>query len=118
MKKSHMIKMTWGYWHQFLLVTALLVLLSSYRIVQELLNNIVKHAAATEVLVQIMRHDNNLTITVEDNGKGFDVASAQNKGNGLGNVRSRVDYLKGHLDIQSIRGKGTSTHIDFVIQDT
>jgi two-component system NarL family sensor kinase len=89
-----------------------------YRIVQELLNNIVKHADATEVLVQIMRHDNNLTITVEDNGKGFYVGSAQNKGNGLGNVRSRVDYLKGHLDIQSIPGKGTSTHIDFVIQDT
>jgi len=88
-----------------------------YRIVQELLNNIVKHAAATDVLVQIMRHDNNLSITVEDNGKGFDVASAQNKGNGLGNVRSRVDYLKGHLDIQSIPGKGTSTHIDFVIQE-
>ncbi|HMG90240.1 MAG TPA: sensor histidine kinase [Chryseolinea sp.] len=89
-----------------------------YRIVQELLNNIVKHAAATDVLVQIMRHDNNLTITVEDNGKGFDVGSVQNKGSGLGNVRSRVDYLKGHLDIQSIPGKGTSTHIDFVIQDT
>jgi len=89
-----------------------------YRIVQELLNNIVKHAAASEVLVQIMRHDNNLTITVEDNGKGFYVASAQNKGNGLSNVRSRVDYLKGHLDIQSSPGKGTSTHIDFVIQDT
>ena len=89
-----------------------------YRIVQELLNNIVKHAAATEVLVQIMRHDNNLNITIEDNGKGFDVSSSQNKGNGLGNVRSRVDYLKGQLDIQSVPGKGTSIHIDFVIQDT
>ena len=89
-----------------------------YRIVQELLNNIVKHAAATEVLVQIMRHDINLNITVEDNGKGFDVSSSQNKGNGLGNVRSRVDYLKGQLDIQSVEGKGTSIHIDFVILDT
>jgi signal transduction histidine kinase len=36
----------------------------------------------------------------------------------LGNVRSRVDYLKGQLDIQSVEGKGTSIHIDFVIQDT
>ena len=88
-----------------------------YRIVQELLNNVVKHADATIVLVQIMRHDNNLNITIEDNGKGFDVSNSF-KGDGLNNVRSRVDYLKGQLDIQSIPGKGTSIHIDFTIQDT
>jgi signal transduction histidine kinase len=89
-----------------------------YRIVQELLNNIVKHANATEVLVQLMRHDTNLTITIEDNGKGFDISSSENKGSGLNNVRSRVDYLKGQMDIQSYPGKGTSIHIDFVIQET
>jgi len=88
-----------------------------YRIVQELLNNIVKHANATEVLVQLMRHDANLTITIEDNGNGFDVGSSENKGSGLGNVRSRVDYLKGQMDIQSHPGKGTSIHIDFIIQE-
>ena len=88
-----------------------------YRIVQELLNNIVKHANATEVLVQLMRHDGNLTITIEDNGNGFDVGSSENKGSGLGNVRSRVDYLKGQMDIQSHPGKGTSIHIDFIIQE-
>lgn len=89
-----------------------------YRIVQELLNNVVKHADATEVLVQLMRHDNNLTITIEDNGVGFDSSSSTHKGNGLGNVRSRVDYLKGQLDIQSMPGKGTSIHIDFIINQT
>ena len=88
-----------------------------YRIVQELLNNVVKHADATIVLVQVMRHENNLNITIEDNGKGFDVSSSP-KGDGLNNVRSRVDYLKGQLDIQSVPGKGTSIHIDFTIQDT
>ncbi|MDH4090052.1 MAG: tetratricopeptide repeat protein [Cyclobacteriaceae bacterium] len=86
-----------------------------YRIVQELLNNVVKHAEATTVLVQIMRHDNNLNITIEDNGKGFDIGSSNKKGDGLNNVRSRVDYLKGQLDIQSVPGKGTSIHIDFTI---
>ena len=60
-----------------------------YRIVQELLNNVVKHADATLVLVQIMRHDNNLNITIEDNGKGFDVSDSNIKGDGLNNVRSR-----------------------------
>jgi signal transduction histidine kinase len=89
-----------------------------YRIVQELLNNVMKHAGASEVLVQLMRHDNNLTITIEDNGVGFDSSSPKHKGNGLGNVRSRVDYLKGQLDIQSTPGKGTSIHIDFIINQT
>ncbi len=88
-----------------------------YRIVQELINNVVKHADATIVLVQVMRHDSNLNITIEDNGKGFDVSNSP-KGDGLNNVRSRVDYLKGQLDIQSVPGKGTSVHIDFTIQNT
>jgi len=88
-----------------------------YRIVQELLNNVVKHANATVVLVQIMRHGNNLNITIEDNGKSFEM-SRSNKGDGLNNVRSRVDYQKGQLDIQSVPGNGTSIHIDLTIQET
>jgi len=89
-----------------------------YRVVQELLNNVVKHAGATEILVQVMRHDNNLNITIEDNGKGFDTSRPESKGHGLSNVRSRVDYLKGQMDIQSVPGKGTSVHIDFTIQES
>lgn len=89
-----------------------------YRIVQELLNNVVKHASATEVLVQLMRHDKNLNITIEDNGKGFDVNAINTKQSvGLSNVRSRVDYLKGQLDIQSSPGGGTSIHIECTVQD-
>jgi signal transduction histidine kinase len=84
-----------------------------YRIIQELLNNIVKHANASEALVQVMRHDMNLAITVEDNGKGFEPAKLEfQKGAGLSNVRSRVDYLKGQMDIRSELGKGTSVHIE------
>jgi len=86
-----------------------------YRIVQELLNNVVKHAEATIVLVQVMCYENSLNITIEDNGKGFDQATDK-KSSGLNNVRSRVDYLKGQLDIQSAPGKGTSVYIDFSIQ--
>lgn len=85
-----------------------------YRIVQELLNNAVKHSGATTILAQVMRQENNLTITVEDNGKGFDTG-AVSQGAGLKNIRSRVDYLKGQLDIQSVPGKGTSVHIDCII---
>ncbi|MDJ1479682.1 sensor histidine kinase [Cytophagaceae bacterium YF14B1] len=86
-----------------------------YRIVQELLNNIIKHAGATEVLVQIARAENNLNLTVEDNGKGFDTSGSY-QGIGLSNIRSRVEYLNGNLEIQSSPGTGTSVNIDFTLK--
>ncbi|MDP4264180.1 MAG: sensor histidine kinase [Bacteroidota bacterium] len=85
-----------------------------YRIVQELLNNVLKHAAATEVLVQMIREDNRLNVLVEDNGKGFNTAILENnRGAGWTNIRSRVEYLKGHLDIHSEINKGTSVSVEF-----
>jgi two-component system, NarL family, sensor kinase len=85
-----------------------------YRIVQELLNNTMKHAAATDSFVQLIRQDNRLSIVVEDNGKGFDTNFApSNDGAGLANVRSRVDYLKGQYAIHTESGKGTLVNIEF-----
>ena len=73
-----------------------------------------KHAAATEVFVQLIREGARLSIVVEDNGKGFDPLLAENnKGAGLTNIRSRVDYLKGQLDIHAEPGKGTLINIEF-----
>ena len=87
-----------------------------YRIVQELLNNTMKHAGATEAFVQLIREGNRLNVVVEDNGKGFDTGIMENnKGAGLANVRSRVDYLKGQLDIHAEPGKGTLVNIEFNI---
>jgi two-component system, NarL family, sensor kinase len=89
-----------------------------YRIVQELLNNAVKHSGANTILAQVMKQNNNLTITVEDNGRGFNTEQIDlMKSAGLKNVRSRVDYLKGQLDIKSSPRKGTSVHIDCIIED-
>ncbi len=83
-----------------------------YRIVQELLNNTAKHAKATQVLVQLARQNNEVSITVEDDGSGFDKSMVDKaSGAGWGNIRSRVDYLKGKLDILSAAGQGTSVHI-------
>jgi two-component system, NarL family, sensor kinase len=87
-----------------------------YRIIQELLNNIMKHAAATETMVQLIKEDDRFSIIVEDNGKGFDTAlQKNNKGAGLTSIRSRVDYLKGELDIHSEQGKGTLVTIEFKV---
>jgi two-component system, NarL family, sensor kinase len=87
-----------------------------YRIVQELINNIIKHAHADKVLVQVMRNNAELNITVEDDGIGFNTQNVRLKnGTGLKNIQSRVDYLKGELDIHSVMGKGTSVHISCAI---
>jgi two-component system, NarL family, sensor kinase len=84
-----------------------------YRMVQELVNNILKHANGTTALVQLIRKNDALSITVEDNGKGFDTGILQNN-NGMGylNLRNRVTYLNGTIDIQTAVGKGTSVNIE------
>lgn len=85
-----------------------------YRIVQELLNNTMKHAAATEAFIQLIRENYRLNVVVEDNGKGFETGLTENStGAGWVNIRSRVDYLKGQLDIHTEPGKGTLVNIEF-----
>ena len=87
-----------------------------YRIVQELLNNVLKHAEASETFIQLIRDGNRLNIVVEDNGKGFDTATLNdNKGAGWTNIRSRVEYLKGQMDVHSEQGKGTLINIEFIV---
>ncbi|MES2776040.1 MAG: sensor histidine kinase [Bacteroidota bacterium] len=86
--------------------------LSVYRIIQELVQNIIKHAQATEASVQLVFHDTQLCLTVEDNGKGIDT-SEKRDGMGLTTVRERVHSLSGVLDIDSTPGKGTSVYIEF-----
>lgn len=85
-----------------------------YRVTQELLNNIVKHAGATRAVVQIGATEDQLTITVEDNGKGLaDEAIKNARGIGWKNIYSRVHYHKGSISIQSQPDKGTSVFIEF-----
>lgn len=86
--------------------------LSVYRIIQELIQNIFKHANASEALVQLNWQEHSLHISVEDNGRGMDAASPHN-GIGLKNIASRVDALGGSMEIESSSGIGTSIYIDF-----
>ena len=84
-----------------------------YRIVQELINNTMKHAAAKNAIVQLTKTNNQFSITVEDDGKGFNPVILQGaKGIGWTNIQSRIDFLKGRVDVQSDKGKGTSVHIE------
>ncbi|MCC6461435.1 MAG: sensor histidine kinase [Saprospiraceae bacterium] len=84
-----------------------------FRIAQELLNNIQKHAGAQNVLVQLMENEGRLSLTVEDDGKGFDPEQLKREpGVGWLNIRARVEYLNGSLDLRTRPGAGTSVSIE------
>jgi len=90
--------------------------ISVYRIIQELVNNALKHSEANEILVQIRKDENLVTLDVEDNGKGFDVNSiSKDSGMGLTGIQSRVNYWKGKLDIDSNENSGTAVHIEIPV---
>ena len=81
-----------------------------FRITQELVTNSVKHAEAKEINVQLSMLDNMLQLTVEDDGKGYDLDNITSEGIGIGNIRYRVDYLNGELDVSS-NEQGTYVNI-------
>ena len=87
--------------------------MSGYRIIQELINNILKYAQATKVFVQLSKFENELQIVVEDNGIGFDYNVALlSDGIGLKSISSRVESLKGEMDVNSVKDQGTSVSIN------
>lgn len=89
------------------------VSINLYRIVQELINNTMKYSGATSAIVQLSNSNGQLSVTVEDDGKGFDTTILKtNKGIGWVNIQNRVDFLKGKIDITSKQGEGTSVHIE------
>ncbi|GAO44212.1 putative two-component histidine kinase [Flavihumibacter petaseus NBRC 106054] len=89
------------------------VQLAIYRTVQELLNNVVKHAGATEAMVQFSHQNGLLSIAVQDNGIGFSAAEENHTGMGLRNLDSRVRAIQGRLDIETAPGKGVSAYLEF-----
>lgn len=90
--------------------------LSVYRMVQELMQNIVKHAEAENVIVQLIHYDHTLGITVEDDGNGFDV-DQPTEGIGLRNLRDRVRSLNGQINVDTRPGEGTTVYIELEIKN-
>jgi two-component system, NarL family, sensor kinase len=82
-----------------------------YRIIQEALHNIVKHAAASVVHITIKFEPSSMNICIQDNGKGFD-SNTIKKGQGLLNIKARVKMLNGEYSINSILQQGTSITIN------
>ncbi len=82
-----------------------------FLVVKETLHNIVKHSSATEVLFVVNFSDHNLEIKIEDNGKGFSLEKSQTYGNGLSNMKKRIEDVGGAITLRSTQGKGT--RIDF-----
>lgn len=92
------------------------VVLPVYRIVQEALNNIVKHAQATEVMVELILENQQLHLTIEDNGIGFRPESeADFGGQGIKNIQSRVDYLHGSIELDRTPDHGATINITIPI---
>lgn len=79
-----------------------------YRIIQEAVNNVIKHAEANTLDIQLSKDEEGITAMIEDNGKGFDSNTLNSfEGIGLKNIRTRVAYLKGQVDFSSTQGAGT-----------
>lgn len=87
-----------------------------YRVVQELLNNALKHAHAQKISVQIITNEETALISVDDDGQGADFDQIPAKGNGIANIHSRITYLGGQVMWQSEPGKGTSVMISLPMQ--
>lgn len=89
--------------------------LNCYRILQEGLSNVIKHAKATKVELTVESKNNTLSILLSDNGKGFQT-SLDKKGIGLKNIKSRVKKCRGKLTIESTENKGTQLSIEIPIK--
>ncbi len=87
-----------------------------YRIVNELVNNTLKHSDATKAEISIVQENNIIRFTYRDNGKGFDYsgyAESKYKGDGINNILTRVQSMDGQTDIETAEGKGILVNITF-----
>lgn len=86
-----------------------------FKIIQELVVNIVKHARASHMVIELIGDEKMIYLTVEDNGQGFDLNNKQETRFGLNNIEARLSVLGGTLSIDSQQGKGTAVMINIPI---
>jgi two-component system, NarL family, sensor histidine kinase DevS len=88
-----------------------------YRIVQEALTNVVKHARAERVSIVLTRTPDGVLVVIEDDGRGFETDEIRGGGLGLTGMRERVDLLEGKLEIESARGAGTTLIVELPVPE-
>jgi len=86
-----------------------------YYLVYEMINNALKHSGGDQIFVQLINHESTLSLSVEDNGKGFD---QEKVGDGLGikNIKQRISYLGGEIHIESQENRGSIFMIEIPVQ--
>ncbi len=87
-----------------------------YRIVQEALTNVLKHAEATRVTVRLSQRDRSVGLIVQDDGAGFDPQAVRDGGLGLTGMQERVALLGGRLVVESSEGAGTMLRAEVPVQ--
>ncbi len=90
--------------------------ISLFRIFQELLNNVHKHAQATEVRVEFYRTEGCCGFRVQDNGRGFNPSAASAKSFGYQGMQERISFVQGHLRVTSVLGQGTCVECEVPIR--
>lgn len=88
-----------------------------YRVLQELLNNTIKHAEAKTVRVEVDGNRETFNVFYQDDGKGFDLATTKSKGLGLRNIESRITLLNGTVGSQSSLGAGLNVTVSLPVAD-
>jgi two-component system NarL family sensor kinase len=87
-----------------------------YRVIQECVNNVIKHSGANQLDISVIKDDDGISATIEDNGRGFDVKDmSKYTGIGLRNIQTRIEYLRGTVEWDSTPGKGTLVAIHVAI---
>ncbi|MBL7935804.1 MAG: sensor histidine kinase, partial [Bacteroidia bacterium] len=84
-----------------------------YRVIQEIVTNIIKHAQASQISMQLVRHETELSVMIEDNGVGFNTKQIDTfEGLGLKGIQTRIEFLNGSVHFDSSVGRGTTVIID------
>lgn len=89
-----------------------------YRVTCELINNSLKHSGCTAIDVELTLQANRLRLNYSDNGCGFSISDAAERGMGLSNIRSRISSLGGHLSLESEEGHGMRAFIEVATDST
>jgi len=89
--------------------------LGVFRIVQELINNALKHSKASKIIIKVRYAEKYLALSVTDNGLGFDIAKLENSGLGLKNLKSRSGLMGGEYKMRSFPGKGTCAVLKLIV---